>query len=218
MAWFCSAVDTRTGSFTAALFRHDAAGFLATVDDRSVEGLRIARPVNLGKTRLQGAEVTFTSFLDFEGLPDWAKGFGIQANGTYIDAKGDLIPSFAETRGGGQEAFPGVSRWAYNVVGLYERPQFSARLAYNYRSKFITAYTLETFDPIAHPIVERGRGQLDFSTSVTPIENVTIAFDIVNLLGNPLRRTREYSETGDAYTRQVLYLERAYSLGVRFRF
>lgn len=209
---------SRTGSFTAALFRHDAAGFLATVDDRSVEGLRIARPVNLGKTRLQGAEVTFTSFLDFEGLPDWAKAFGIQANGTYIDAKGDLIPSFAETRGGGQEAFPGVSRWAYNVVGLYERPQFSARLAYNYRSKFITAYTLETFDPIAHPIVERGRGQLDFSTSVTPIENVTIAFDIVNLLGNPLRRTREYSETGDAYTRQVLYLERAYSLGVRFRF
>jgi TonB-dependent receptor len=209
---------SRTGSFTAALFRHDAAGFLATVDDRSVEGLRIARPINLGKTRLQGAEVTFTSFLDFEGLPDWAKGFGIQANGTYIDAKGDLIPSFAETRDGGQEAFPGVSRWAYNVVGLYERKQFSARLAYNYRSKFITAYTLETFDPTAHAIVERGRGQLDFSTSLTPIDNVTIAFDIVNLLGNPLRRTREYNEVGDAYTRQVLYLERAYSLGVRFRF
>ncbi|MFV0624029.1 TonB-dependent receptor [Sphingomonas sp. ac-8] len=209
---------SRTGSFTAAIFRHDAEGFLATVDDRSVDGLRIARPVNLGKTRLQGAEVTFTSFLDFEGLPDWAKGFGVQANGTYIDAKGDLLPNFAATRDDNQAAFPGVSRWAYNLVGLYERKQFSARLAYNYRSKFVSYYSIEPLDPTVHAVMERGRGQLDFSSSVTPIENVTIAFDIINLLGNPIRRTREYNDVGDAYTRQVFYLERAYSLGIRFRF
>ena len=208
---------SRTGSFTAAVFRHDAQGFLATVDDRSAAGLRIARPVNLGKTRLQGAEVTFTSFLDIDSFPDWAKGFGLQANGTYIDAKGDLQPNFAATVNNQQQAFPGVSKWAYNVVALYEKPMFSARLAYNYRSKFVSFYSLEVFDPIAHPVIEKGRGQLDFSTSVTPVPNVTIAFDIINLLGNPLQRTRQY-DTGDSYTRQVLYLERAYSLGVRFRF
>ncbi len=208
---------SRTGSFTAAVFRHDAQGFLATVDDRSAPGLRIARPVNLGKTRLQGAEVTFTSFLDIDSLPDWAKGFGLQANGTYIDAKGDLQPNFAATYNNEQQAFPGVSKWAYNVVALYEKPMFSARLAYNYRSKFVSFYSLEVFDPIAHPVIEKGRGQLDFSTSVTPVPNITIAFDIINLLGNPLQRTRQY-DTGDSYTRQVLYLERAYSLGVRFRF
>jgi iron complex outermembrane receptor protein len=39
----------------------------------------------------------------------------------------------------------------------------------------------------------------------------------VNMLGNPLQRYRQY-DTGDSYTRQVLYLERSYSLGVRFRF
>jgi TonB-dependent receptor len=213
---------SRTGSFTAAIFRHDAEGFLATVDDRSAAGLRIARPVNLGKTRLQGAEVTFTSFLDFEGLPEWAKGFGVQANGTYIDAKGDLPPDQALTFNNEQQRFRGVSKWAYNVVALYERAQFSARLAYNYRSRFVTAppepgYTFQALDPIAHPVIEKGRGQLDFSTSVTPTENVTIAFDIVNLLGNPLQRYRAY-DTGDVYTRQVFYLERAYSLGIRFRF
>jgi len=208
---------SRTGSFTAAIFRHDAEGFLATVDDRSAAGLRIARPVNLGQTRLDGAEVQFTSFLDIDGLPAWAKGFGIQANGTFIDAKGDLQPNFAATLNNEQQRFPGVSKWAYNVVGLYERAEFSARLAYNYRSKFVNYYSLEAFDPIAHPIVERGRGQLDFSTSVTPVPNITIAFDIVNLLGNPLQRYRPYN-TGDIYTRQILYLERSYSLGVRFRF
>ncbi len=208
---------SRTGSFTAAIFRHDAEGFLATVDDRSAPGLRIARPVNLGQTRLQGAEVQFTSFLDIDGLPDWAKAFGVQANGTFIDAKGDLQPNFAATLNNEQQAFPGVSKWAYNVVALYERPLFSARLAYNYRSKFVQFYSLEALDPTAHAVIEKGRGQLDLSTSVTPLPNVTLAFDIVNLLGNPLQRYRQF-DTGDSFTRQVLYIERAYSLGVRFRF
>jgi iron complex outermembrane receptor protein len=52
---------------------------------------------------------------------------------------------------------------------------------------------------------------------VTPLPNITVAFDIINLLGNPLRRYRQY-DTGDSFARQVLYIERAYSLGVRFRF
>jgi TonB-dependent receptor len=209
---------SRTGSITAAIFRHDAAGFLATVDDRTTPGLRIARPVNLGQTRLQGAEVTFTSFLDIEGLPEWMKGFGLQANGTYIDAKGDLQPNFAATLNNEQQPFPGVSKWAYNLVALYEKPQFSARLAYNYRSEFVNYYSLEPLDPTAHAVKEKGRGQLDFSTSITPIPNITLAFDIVNLLGNPLQRARQYNTAGDSYARQILYLERSYSLGVRFRF
>lgn len=200
---------SRSGSFTAAIFRHDAQGFLATNPDRSAAGLRIDRPFNLGNVRLEGAEVQFTSFLDIDGLPDWAKGFGIQANGTYNKAREDLNP--------GSRTFQGVSKWTYNVVALYERPVFSTRLAYNYRSKFVTAYTNEALDPFTHPIVERGRGQLDFSTSVTPVPNITLAFDIVNLLGNPLQRYRPY-DTGDIYARQILYLERSYSLGVRFRF
>ncbi|WP_333572940.1 TonB-dependent receptor [Sphingomonas sp.] len=211
---------SRAGSVTAAVFRHDAQGFLQTVADRSTDALRIDRPQNLGKTKLQGAEVTFTSFLDIDGLPDWAKGFGIQANGTYIDAKGDLPPDQAATFNNMRQPFRGVSKWSGNLVALYEKPQFSARLAYNYRSSFVVtdpSYSFQTFDPIAHPVIEKGRGQLDLSATVTPVENVTIAFDVVNVLGNPLQRYRQF-DTGDSYTRQVLYLERAYSLGVRFRF
>ena len=213
---------SRTGTFTAAIFRHDAEGFIVNqLGDPYVDpdyGLvRITQPVNLGKTRLQGAEIQFTSFLDIDGLPEWAKGFGIQANGTYIDAKGDLQPNFAATYNNEQQAFPGVSKWAYNLVALYERPKFSARLAYNYRSKFVSYYSLEALDPIAHPVIEKGRGQVDLSTSITPTPNITLAFDVVNVLGNPLQRYRQF-DTGDSFTRQVLYLERSYSLGVRFRF
>ncbi|WP_198162041.1 TonB-dependent receptor [Sphingomonas sp. TDK1] len=212
---------SRTGSFTAGIFRHDVQGFLATVNnvyrDPTYGLVSIDQPVNLGRTRLQGAEVQFTSFLDIDGLPEWAKGFGIQANGTFIDAKGDLQPNFAATYANQRQRFPGVSKWSYNLVALYERPQFSARVAYNYRSDFVSYYTLETFDPIAHPTIEKGRGQLDFSTTVTPLPNITLAFDIVNVLGNPIQRDRAY-DTGDTYRRQVFYIERSYSLGVRFRF
>ena len=201
---------SRTGSVTAAVFRRDASGFLATQQDRTVPGLRIDRPFNIGDVRLQGAEVNFTSFLDIDGLPDWAKGFGIQANGTYIDGKEDTNP--------GHRRFRGVSKYAANLIALYERPTFSTRLAYNYRSKFVTDYTLEALDPDVHPIVEQGRGELDASASVTPVPNITFAFDVVNLLGNPLRRYRQFDQAGDQYARQILYLERTYSAGVRFRF
>ncbi len=213
---------SRTGSLTFALFRHDASNFPATIDNRYIDPelgrVRISQPVNLNSTRLQGAELSFVSFLDIDGVPEWAKGFGIQANATYIDAYGDLPPNLAASLNNEQQRHPGVSEWAANVVALYEKPFFSARLAYNYRSEFVTYYSLEPLDPTTHPVVEKARGQLDFATSVTPVPNVTIAFDIVNVLGNPLQRYRQFNTDGDSYTRQVIYLERTYSLGVRFRF
>ena len=217
LEWYFS----RTGSLTGAIFRHDAKGFISGIDNRYTDPIfgpvRINQPVNTGKTRLQGAEVQFTSFLDIESLPSWAKGFGIQANATYIDAKGDLPADLARSFNNEQQRFNGVSKFAYNLIALYERPRFSARLAYNYRSKFAQFYSYQPLDPIAHPVVEKGRGQLDFATSYTPVPSVTIALDVVNIMGNPLQRYRQY-DTGDAYTRQVIYLERSYSLGARFRF
>ena len=226
LEWYFS----RSGSLTGALFQRDAQGFISRVAVSPVDigygPSRLDLPENTGDTRFRGAEVSFTSFLDIEGIPEWMKGFGIQANGTYIDAKGDLASGLAGSPNvlGEQQRFTGVSKWAGNLVGLYEKPNFSARLAYNYRSDFVSYYSVEALDvgpdgtPRTRPVIEEGRGQLDFSTTVTPIPSVTLAFDIVNLLGNPIKRTREFNDAGDTYTRQVLYLERVYSLGLRFRF
>ncbi len=230
LEWYFS----RSGSLTAAVFRRDTKGFVfndfRNVPDPVYNALRIDQPVNSGDTRFDGAEVSFTSFLDIDSLPDWAKGFGIQANGTYIDSKGDLSPRFNQLLNFQQVPFNGVSKWAYNLVALYERPFFSTRLAYNYRSKFVVNYTEEAFDvgpslagggaiePRIRGITERGRGQLDFAATLTPVPNITVAFDIVNLLGNPLQRYRQFNDAGDTFERQIIYLERTYSLGVRFRF
>lgn len=226
LEWYFS----RSGSLTGALFQRDAEGFISRVAVAPVDigygPSRLDLPENTGKTRFRGAEVSFTSFLDIDGIPDWMKGFGVQANGTYIDSKGDLASGLASSPNvlGQQQRFTGVSKWTANLVGLYERPNFSARLAYNYRSDFVSYYSVEGQDvgpdnsPRTRPVIEQGRGQLDFSTTVTPIPNVTVAFDISNLLGNPITRTREFNDAGDSYTRQVFYIERVYSLGLRFRF
>ncbi len=226
LEWYFS----RSGSLTAAVFRRDANGFISRINREGVDvgygPSRLNLPENTGNTRFQGAELQFTSFLDIDGLPDWAKGFGIQANATYVDSSGDLAQGLADSPNvaGRQPRFTGVSTWSGNLVALYERPFFSARMAYNYRSDFVTEYGVVNLDldangaPRTGAIIEQGRGQLDFSTTVTPIPNITLAFDIVNLLGNPLKRTREFGSDGDAFPRQVVYLERVYSLGVRFRF
>ena len=212
-----------------AAFRRDVDGFISRVttetNDPVFGRLQTNIPVNGGSGRIQGIEAGFASFLDFPWLPEWARGFGLQANFTYIDAKSELPTQLIGAIPPGTSSsprLPGVSEYSYNLVGLYERKEFSARLAYNYRSDFVLEYG-RVFDPGVGgdgpvlPLMHKGRGVLDLSLTTTPVENITIAFDATNLLGDPVEIYREY-ELGSAFPRQTRFLERVYSLGVRFRF
>ena len=216
LEWYFS----RSGSLTGAVFRRDVSNFIFRNDTVQVipnaPDIVTNIPTNAGKGRIQGAEVGFTSFLDIASLPTWAQGFGLQANYTYLDASTELQPDFRDNLPG-QQPFPGVSKHAFNLVGLYEQPQFSARLAYNWRSDFVIDYNNFQSD-IVSPTKQDAYGVLDFSATVTPIENVTIAFDALNLLGTPIKTYRAYDLTGNTYPFQVRYIERVYSLGARFRF
>lgn len=208
-----------TGSFAVAAFRRDTSNFIfrdiADISVPNAPDLRTNTPTNGGDGRMQGVEVAFTSFLDFAGLPDWARGFGGQANYTYIDAATELSPDF-RARLPGKQPVPLVSKHAFNLVGLYERGPVSARLAYNYRSKFVVEY--QDIQGFLSPLYQKPLGTLDFSTSLTPVENITITFDVQNILGQPIKTYRAYNAVGDTYDFQRKYLERVYSVGVRFRF
>lgn len=225
LEWYFS----RAGSLNIAAFRRDVQGFISRVttetNDPVFGRLQTNIPVNGGEGRIQGVEVGFASFLDFGWVPEWARGFGLQANFTYIDAKSQLPAQLVGAIPPGSTDSPrlaGVSEYSYNLVGLYERKEFSARLAYNYRSDFVLEYG-RVFDPGVGgdgpvlPLMHKGRGVLDLSLTTTPVENITIAFDATNLLGDPIEIYREY-EPGSAFPRQTKFLERVYSLGVRFRF
>jgi iron complex outermembrane recepter protein len=210
---------SRTGSASVAIFRRDISGFIQTytqtIDDPQYGTVQATRPFNSNKGRIDGFEGTFTSFLDIASVPDWVQGFGVQANVTYLDTKITLPTAL----GGTSAPILGVSKWTYNLAGIYEHGGLSVRLSYNYRNHFLSRteprgadyYTEET----------HGISRLDLSTNYNLTKNITIFGDWVNMLGHPYRTDLTYTfANGPAVTfpRQVRYEETVYSAGIRFRF
>lgn len=205
----------RTGFASLALFRRNVQDFVVDFDEnRTIAGVglvRIRGPVNLPKGRLQGVEAQFRTFFDFEFMPTWATGFGTELNVTYIDHRLDApgsgdLPSIK---------FPEVSKWAYNLVGFYERGPITARLAYNARSKYVQVY-----EATPNGVIEReftkGVSRLDGSIGYTINKNFTIAADVSNILAKPFRNFRA-TEDNFVFSRDVRYEERVYSVGIRAR-
>ncbi|KAK0331117.1 hypothetical protein LTR94_030171, partial [Friedmanniomyces endolithicus] len=146
---------SESGWATLGAFRREIDGFIVNeivdIEDPVYGQLRVTRPQNLNASVLQGVEAAVTTFFDYDFVPDWAKHFGVQINGTYVD--GDI--QF-------------VSKYSYNLVGMYENGPFNARLAYNVRTKFDTGVVGEFVDEVQ---------RLDFSASYSPTDRLTFAFD-----------------------------------------
>jgi iron complex outermembrane receptor protein len=231
---------SRTGFASAAIFRRDMRGFIvnrrfeAETDEATGLPVRIDGPVNINRGRIQGFEAQFSSFFDF--LPGALSGFGVQANVTYIDAKIDL-PLFCASAAlecaapqGGPNAtvirtrIPDVSRWTSNLVGMYERGPFTARLSYNHRS----GYPEGALDQRGNYTLQgRGRrgGRLDWSSSLAVNDNLTFFFDWTNILNAPFRSdivrvnyAGGQPTTSEDYPMVVRYNESVMSGGIRFRF
>jgi iron complex outermembrane recepter protein len=61
--------------------------------------------------------------------------------------------------------------------------------------------------------------RLDFSLAVTPVEAITLTFDVSNITGTPYRALRTVPGLSDvSYPRDVRYESRVFALGARFRF
>ena len=124
----------------------------------------ITAPDNVARGSVGGLELAGQTYFDHlpgfdRFLPEWAKGFGISANYTYIDSRQKLYHPFnlkycpasssfnnsslslygCDTNGLPFTSLPiqYLSRNAYNVAFLYDRGPLSARLAYSWRSRFL---------------------------------------------------------------------------------
>ena len=215
LEWYFS----KTGSLTGAIFRRDVQGFITNLNSQVDLGypslVTVNRPENGGKGRLQGAEVAFQTFFDF--LPGVLSGFGTQLNATYIDGSQALPLVLGDT---GQDSdIPGVSKWSYNAVGIYEKGPVSARLAYNWRSRVTNFFATDTAGQLIGAEFNRPIERLDFSLSVAAIEAVTLTIDVSNITGSPYRALRAVPGLANAsYPRDVRYESRVFALGARFRF
>lgn len=229
---------SRTGYAALAAFHHDLKGFVTpatyTIRGGGYNGqdLLVRAPINSGKGKVDGFEIQANTFFDFVRGPQWLSWFGVQANATYINGKADY-PNFGDRSDMLSRPLLYVSKWSYNVIGMFERGPASVRLAYNKRSPYWSDYS-ERNDfssdfqnyVIRHKVHEPGR--LDLSASYTFMDRFTVFGDWTNILSKPqkvdLIRIDPSGATFDpngnrvGFAWQARYTERIVSLGVRFRF
>ena len=73
----------------------------------------------------------------------------------------------------------GISDDSYNIVGLYEYGKVGARLAYSWRSEFLTA-NLDCC--IGLPVWQKDNGYLDGSARYSINDNLELSIDVSNIL------------------------------------
>lgn len=204
-----------SGLLTVSAFHRNLKGFIVgsstRVTDPTLGVIQINGPVNSNKGKIDGIEVQGQAFADFGWLPDWARGFGVQGNVSYL-----------KVRIGGQavvDQTAGVSKWNYNLVGIYERYGFSARLSYNGRSSYIATSQNrgdDLYTETAHPA-----GRLDLSLNYDLSPRFTLFGDWTNITRKAFSQDLSSARAGAPradYVRYLRYDESTVSAGVRFRF
>jgi TonB-dependent receptor len=198
----------RTTSVYATAFVKHVDGFVITTSSPETHDgtvYQVSRPQNGNNARITGVEVGYQQFFDF--LPGWMSGLGVQANYTYVDSS---MPSSAT---GGNLPLQNLSRNSANLVGMYEKGKISARVAYNWRDKFLSGLT-NIVGLGSLPGYVDAYGWLDASFSYRLNNRVTLSLEGTNLL-----RTVRTSYYGVATRPQNAWInDRQISIAALIRF
>ena len=199
--------------------------------------LLITGPVNTQEGEDCGFEGQIRTFFDFDFLPTWARSFGIEANASYIDATAQYTlfcsptitqPACAAPLGRMRHThlpIPDVSKWNFNVTGMYERGPFSARLSYSWRGRYPEGPLGERDGIYTLQGRARPSPRLDFSSSYTVNDNLTLFLDWTNIFRGRSSPTSSGSitpagaaESTVIFPMVVRFEETILSGGVRFKF
>jgi TonB-dependent receptor len=213
--WYFSKV----GSLTFDVFYKDVAHFFYqqtlprdVANNGVVETVYVRGPQNYdGHGQIKGFEVAYQQTYDF--LPGLLSGLGINANYTYIDSQGlpnSCLNNGAPVNGStvasacssgtsvttsptpnGHLPLEQLSKHNVNVAVFYEKGPISARVAYNWRSRFLLTASDVIFP--YYSIFNEPTGQLDASLFVSLNKHLKVGVQGVNL-------TDEVTKTTQAYT------------------
>ena len=209
----------------------------------ATETVQILGPINeKDGGRIKGLEAAWQTFFDF--LPGLWSGLGMQANYTHVVTTGinnsNLIDA---TSGGGVGAvgagnpvlgntglvvldshqLAGVSKDTYNLVGLYEKGPVGLRLAYNWRSRYLT----DNLDCcIGLPVFQKAAGFLDGSIRYSIGSHIELSLDVTNLLNTKLEYQQQiFGDSPATPGAAPVYrdsgwsvVDRRYQFGVRAKF
>lgn len=178
----------------------------------------VFKPRNAGPGQTQGLEFQGTSFFSF--LPGPLRNLGATVNATWIPTARLSLPVEAANQVDGspvaydliERRAPFASRWTYNLIGYYESPTFSTRLAYNWRSEYQTGVDAVNQSYI---ISSRATSRLDGAINYTPVKYLTFTLEGSNLL-NAI--DRNYYFIYPELPNGVRAMSRTITVGARFRF
>jgi TonB-dependent receptor len=182
---------TPTNSLTAALFYKDVSGFMETTLNSTVpytnngvtRDVLVLRPENQGDGLVRGFEIAYNGFFDF--LPGFLKNFGARSAFTYVESQGGRNiaqnPYDANQQTNSRlEGYPleGLSKTNYNAELYYSTERFEARLAYNWRERYLLTMAAANLNV---PAWADDFGQLDASVQFNVTDQIKVGLQGVNL-------------------------------------
>ena len=196
---------SKASLISGAIFVKHVKDFIATTTSEQIfEGfenlglVRATRPDNVDSANVKGFEIGIQHF--FDTLPAPFDGLGIIANYTFSDSRAS-------------NGFPLVaaSKHSFNVVGLYEKGRFSARIAYNWRDDAVFEFTQGRPDVIA------ARSQLDGQFGIDLTDAIALSFQAQNVMPEDAA-TVEISDFNPLAINSYALSETRYSIGIRAKF
>lgn len=226
------------GSFSFALFHKRFKNYIQTgsfgvdyTNGGTTRTVTVQGPANGKGAKISGFEVAYTRFFDF--LPDPLNGLGIQTNATYVKNTG--IPNSGLSSVGSPLAnggsftngtvlnpgsLEGLSKWSYNVIGMYEKNGLYLRLAYNWASKkLVTAVDC----CVALPVWQKPAGYLDGSVRYDVNQSVQLSFQVSNLLNTQTKLMQQVADEDSPEGKRILVpnaffqQDRRYTIGARLK-
>ena len=204
------------------------------------ETAQILGPINeRDGGRIKGLETAWQTFFDF--LPGLWSGLGMQANYTHVVTDGINNSNLIDAVSGGgvgavgageaavtgvvidSHQLAGVSKDTYNLVGLYERGPVGLRIAYNWRSRYLT----DNLDCcIGLPVFQKAAGFLDGSIRYSIGPHIELSVDATNLLNTKLVYQQQiFGDSSATPGAAPVYrdsgwsvVDRRYQFGVRAKF
>jgi len=158
----------------------------------------VATTGNLQDASIQGLEIMLQHMFGDTG-------FGVILNGTLVEGNVEFdIYDLSTTT----FALTGLSNSA-NAVAFYEKNGFQARVAYNWRDKFLLSIAAQ-----GEPVFTEAYGQIDASIGYDITPNLSVVAEGLNITNNSTRRHGRFEE-------QLIDYETfgaRYTLGVRAKF
>jgi TonB-dependent receptor len=232
----------KAGSLTFAAFNKDLKDIIVTqlynygVKDAGGKNYNyiVSHPANGAHGFARGLEIAYQQYYDF--VPDWLRGIGVQAGLTLVSSKRQLDnPLFSAWCSGdngttnlnlaingcdtnlqsyGDLPLQGLSKRTINLAVMYERGPFQARLAYNWRSRFLLGvnnYGTNGTDPLdmnpasptygqhqtdnsqayGLPLWQEAYGQLDGSIFYQVTPKFRIGLEAQNLTNSMVKQTMQ---------------------------